>query len=397
MGTRQAKSLLEELNLLVQAIGMTPVGSEIAPLREPTAGYLLGSGKVEAIGQAAREAGAAFVVVDEALSPRQQRNWEEAAGLGVLDRQAVILEIFAARAQTREAIIQVDLAQLEYFLPRLTNAWSHLSRQRGGKRGTRGEGEKQLELDRRGVQQRIASLRRELRAVESQRATMRRNRSESAIPTGSIVGYTNAGKSSLLRALTGTDAFVADQLFATLDPATRRLELPEGASVLLTDTVGFVRHLPHTLVAAFKSTLEETVVSDFLINVLDGSDPDAAVHHDVTQAVLAEVGVGEKPTVIVLNKADRGIDPLVAVQFPDAVTVSARTGEGLDELQHRLSAIVDAKYRQVTVSLPTDRYDLAALIHRTGHVITQTYEGDRILIHATVPSRTHNLVSRFAS
>lgn len=395
--TRRAESLLAELHLLVRAIGIKPVGAEIAQLREPTAGHLLGSGKVAEIGRAAAEAEATFIVVDESLSPRQQRNWETATTLGVLDRQAVILDIFAARAQTREAIIQVDLAQLEYFLPRLTNAWSHLSRQRGGKRGTRGEGEKQLELDRRGVQHRIAGLRRELKHVESQRATMRRSRSESSVPTGSIVGYTNAGKSSLLRALTGTEAFVANQLFATLDPATRRLDLREGGAVLLTDTVGFVRRLPHTLIAAFKSTLEETVLSDFLVHVLDGSDPDAADHYEVTCAVLAEIGVGEKPTIVVLNKADVGIDSLVASRFPEAVTVSTRSGAGIAELEQEIGTIADAQFRRVSVTLPSDRYDLAALIHRTGHVIDQRYDGNQILIQAAVPLRTCNLVAKFAS
>ena len=234
----EAAALLDELDNLVRTIGLTPAGSELVRIREIHPRYYLGSGKAAEIAEAVAESDADVVVFDQDLSPSQQRNWEKLTDCPALDRQGVILEIFADRAQTREAMLQVDLAQLEYFLPRLTNAWSHLSRQRGGRRGTRGEGETQLEMDRRLVQQRIGSLRRELRQVSGSRAVMRRQRSSVPVPTGSIVGYTNAGKSSLLRALTGSDVRVADKLFATLDPATRRLELRGGQTVLLTGLRG---------------------------------------------------------------------------------------------------------------------------------------------------------------
>jgi GTP-binding protein HflX len=392
-------ALLDELEALVETIGLETVGCHSVRIREISPRYYLGSGKAEELARAAHEAGATVIVFDEELSPGQQRNWETLSRVSVTDRQGIILEIFHDRAQTHEARLQVELAQLEYELPRLTSAWSHLSRQRGGRRGTRGEGETQLEVDRRIVQQRIASVKRELGDVRSRRAVMRRQRTESDVPAGSVVGYTNAGKSSLLQALTGADLEVANKLFATLDPATRRLELAGGQEVLLTDTVGFIRRLPHGLVEAFKSTLEETVVSDFLVHVMDAADPEIHTHASVTHEVLGEIGVGEKPTVTVLAKADL-LSPdelaMVRLEFPDAVIVSSRTGRGLDEMCERLRELITRGYERVTVALPHDRYDLAALIHRTGHVFAEEYRGEEVVIDANVPQRTRQKLATFA-
>jgi GTP-binding protein HflX len=398
LGEREADALLDELKALVRTTGLKVAGRETVRVRDISSRYYLGSGKADEIAQAAKDAGADVIVFDEELSPAQQRNWERLSGLSVTDRQGIILEIFADRAQTHEAHLQVELARMEYFLPRLTSAWSHLSRQRGGRRGTRGEGETQLEVDRRLVLRRIGSIRRELTQVRSGRAVMRRQRVESTTPSGSIVGYTNAGKSSLLRALTGADLEVADKLFATLDPATRRLELGGGQEVLLTDTVGFIRRLPHGLVEAFKSTLEETELSGFHVHVMDASDAAIHRHAEVTREVLSEIGSVGKPTIPVLNKVDL-VPPdyvdMLRLEFPEAIAVSARTGGGLGDLHDRIREVITQRFARVTVALPHDRYDLAALIHRTGHVVSENYEGEAIRIEADVPDRTRRIVDKF--
>ncbi len=404
VGTREqsgsAGALLAELRALTEALGLETVGHETVTIRDVSPRFYLGTGKAAEIAKQAQELEADVIVFDEELSPSQQRNWERLADCAVTDRQAIILDIFAERAQTREARLQVDLARFEYLLPRLTSAWSHLSRQRGGRRGTRGEGETQLEVDRRLVQQRIAAIKRELRGVESQRAVSRKQRTELPVPNGSIVGYTNAGKSSLLRALTGSDVLVANKLFATLDPATRRLELEGGQEVLLTDTVGFIRRLPHGLVNAFKSTLEETLLAAFLIHVIDAADPAAADHARITREVLGEIGSRDKPTIQVLNKIDtvsgEELD-LARLTFPDAVPVSAATGAGLDLLRQRIRDIVSEAYARIDVAIPLARYDLAALIHRTGRVLEERHADGTVNILADVPERTRRIVQEYRS
>ncbi len=396
--TQKATSLLSELDALSRTIGLDVVGSEVATVREISPRYYLGSGKAEDIVERAEAAEADVIIFDQELSPSQQRNWEALAERSVTDRQGIILEIFAERAQTREAQLQVELARMEYYLPRLTSAWSHLSRQRGGRRGTRGEGETQLEVDRRVVQQRIAALKRDLKSVEGQRGTMRHQRSVLPIPMGSIVGYTNAGKSSLLRRLTGSPVMVADKLFATLDPATRRLDLPGGQEVLLTDTVGFIQRLPHGLVEAFKSTLEETRFAAFLLHVIDASDPAAVDHAAVTEEVLEEVGSSEKPMITVLNKADQAHEDelrMLSLELPDAIAVSAKTGAGIDELLRAVAEQLATDFTRVQVALPHDRYDLAALIHRTGRILTEDFSGETVRIAADVPNRTQKLLAEF--
>jgi GTPase len=395
-----AGALLAELRALTETLGLEAVGEETVRVREISPRYYLGSGKAEEIAARARDLEVDVIVFDEDLSPSQQRNWEKLADCSVTDRQGIILEIFAERASTREARLQVDLARMEYMLPRLTSAWSHLSRQRGGRRGTRGEGETQLEVDRRIIQQRIAAIKRDLKGVQNQRATSRRQRNELPMPNGSVVGYTNAGKSSLLRALTGSEVLVANKLFATLDPATRRLELEGGQEVLLTDTVGFIRRLPHGLVQAFRSTLEETLLASFLMHVIDASDPSAVDHARITGEVLEEIGSREKPTIQVLNKID-AIDEqelsLVRLSFPDAVPVSAVTGEGLDVLRARIRDIVSTTYARIDVAIPHSRSDLTALIHRTGRVLEERYVDGVVSIQAEVPERTRRIVQEYST
>ncbi len=398
-----AERSLEELKGLVRTMGLEIRDSLVVRLPDAHPRFLVGVGKAEEITALAKEAGADCVVFDEDLSPSQQRNWERMSGLCVIDRHEVILEIFAARAATREAALQVGLARMEYSLPRLTRAWTHLSRQRGGARGTRGEGETQLEVDRRLVVKRIARLKRELELVRSQRETRRKKRAEGLLPTGSVVGYTNAGKSSLLNALCGSSLLVEDKLFATLDPTTRRVKIPDGREVLLTDTVGFIRRLPHDLVVAFKSTLEETVFSDFLVHVLDVSSPEVGEHYATTLRVLEELGAGGKPTITVFNKVDArrpdlleadGASALVS-RLPGAMFVSALTGRGLDDLVAGIGRLVAEERPVARFALPGNRHDLVALVHRTGRIFAERYEDDVIRIDAQVPERTRNLLAEF--
>lgn len=395
---RHAKQMLEELKALTRSIGLAVAGSRIAAIREVSPRYYLGSGKSEEIAERAADLEADVIVFDHDLSPSQQRNWEKLSHRTVTDRQGVILEIFADRARTREAQLQVELARMVYSLPRLTSAWSHLSRQRGGRRGTRGEGETQLEVDRRAVQQRIAALKRDLSGVKDQRDTLRHQRTDLPVPMGAIVGYTNAGKSSLLHRLTGSEVLVADKLFATLDPATRRLELPGGQEVVLTDTVGFIQRLPHGLIEAFKSTLEETRVASFLLHVVDGADEAATDHARTTREVLDEIRTGDKPTITVVNKADMMSDEdreRVAIGFPDAISISAETGAGIEELLSAITSCVAEQYQRIAVELPHSRYDLAALIHRTGRIIEEHHADQCVSIRADVPARTEKLLAEY--
>lgn len=371
---------LDELADLVRNLDIIPLEPVVVPLHQPQAQYYVGSGKAEEIAQLARECEADCLVFDTPLSPSQQRNWERMSKICVIDREEVILDIFGERASTREAVLQVELARLEYSLPRLTRAWTHLSRQHGGGATTRGEGETQIETDRRLVRRRIQLLKKELETVRKQRSTQRKARIRNDVPHGAIVGYTNVGKSSILRALSGAEILVKDQLFATLDPTTRRIELGGNRQLLLTDTVGFVRKLPHSLVDAFKSTLEEAVQADFLLLVLDISSPLLDAQWETTLAVLKELGAADKEILIVFNKLDR-IDPeqdavlLARLNglFPEALRISTRTGEGMAQLRQRLGEIAAARQRLLRILLPPQRHDLAALAHGAGTVYEEEY------------------------
>lgn len=390
----EATSLLEELTELTDTLGLHTVDRMLVKLNGPQSRYIMGSGKALEVSEKAKELGAKVLVFDNILTPGQQRNWEKLSGLAVIDREEVILEIFAARAHTKEASLQVELAQMEYSLPRLTRAWGHLSRQMGGGLGGKGEGESQLETDRRLVRKRIDKLRAELAEVRNHRATQRKQRLRTPVPQAAIVGYTNAGKSSLLRKLTGAEVFIEDKLFATLDPTTRQIDLPGGQRLLLTDTVGFVRNLPHRIVEAFKATLEEATVSDFLIHVLDVTQPDVVTFHRTTMNVLAELGAEGKKALTVFNKVDlltederEAVFARLGRQFPGCIFLSTKTGEGIDNLAHHLADLLRDRVQRVEYSFPPERSDLVAEIHRCGHVVATNADNGSIRITALMPPK----------
>ena len=345
---REAVESLAELAALAGNLGWSTVDRLVVRLRErPHPRFYVGSGKAEEIKTKAADAKAELIIFDEALSPSQQRNFEKLADCGVMDRHEVILNIFARRALTKEAKLQVELARLQYQLPRLRHSVSGLSQQRAsaGSRSAMGAGETKLELDRRRIQDRIKRVKQALLAVSRQRSTTRAHRDRNGLPTAAVVGYTNAGKSSLLNALTGAQVLVEDKLFATLDPTTRRLRLSDGRALLVVDTVGFIRRLPHELVDAFKSTLEETTLADIIIQVHDASSPELVRHAAVTDNVLEELGAAGKPAIRVLNKIDlcpEAPPPLDSRASQElGVACSALTGAGLDGLEAALARALD--------------------------------------------------------
>jgi len=387
----EAQSLLEELEELVDTLGIPVVERLLVFHRENHANLLLGSGKAQEIVDQAKELGADVLIFDNELTPAQQRNWEALSGLLVIDRQEVILDIFGKRAQTREARLQVELAQLEYSMSRLTRAWSHLGQQGGGI-GAKGEGESQLEQDKRSIRGKIDRLKRDLDAVRRQRATQRKDRKREPVPNAAIVGYTNAGKSSLLKRLTGADVLVEDKLFATLDTTTRKISLPNKQPLLLTDTVGFVRKLPHRLIEAFNATLEEAVMADFLIHLVDASQPEAMQFLNTTRTVLSELGAEDKRILMVFNKVDKVEDPLVLMalrhHFPEAAFISVRTGEGMDELIELISRFVADDITTVDLQIPQSRADLIARLHRESTIVTTEYIDNDVKLCAQLSRRT---------
>ena len=397
-GKLEASSLLEELEELVDTLGIPVLEKMLIHHRELHPRFLIGSGKAAEIAERVKEQGYDVVVFDNELSPGQQRNWEELTGTTVADRQEIILDIFGARAQSREARIQVDLARMEYSLPRLTRAWSHLGQQGGGI-GAKGEGESQLEQDKRKIRGQIDRLKRELQEVRRTRATQRKDRKRAPVPNAAIVGYTNVGKSSLLRRLTGAEVLVEDKLFATLDTTTRKIALPNNQPLLLTDTVGFVRRLPHQLVESFNATLEEAALSDFLIHVLDASQPGVMDFYNTTMRVLEELGADTKQMLVVFNKVDKVTDTMVLaglrLHFPNALFISIHTGQGLDELISRISDFVADGTVTVELRLPAARSDLLARIHRDGVLHRIDYEADVAHIVATIPKRALEVLGAF--
>lgn len=389
---QEAENLLDELEELAATLGVPVVGRMVVPIREPHARYLVGSGKAEQIAARAKELEADVIIFDNELTPGQQRNWENLTKILVIDRQEVIIDIFAQRAHTREARLQVELARLEYSLPRLKHAWAHFGQQAGGI-GGKGEGETQIELDRRMVRGQIDRLKRELELVRTRRATQRKDRRKVPVPNAAIVGYTNAGKSSLLRRLTGADVLVEDKLFATLDTTTRRILLPNNQPLLLTDTVGFIRKLPHRLVEAFHATLEESVLADFLIHLLDASNPQVAEFYATTKAVLAEMGADEKRTLTVFNKidlvSDAGVLHSLRARFPGALFISTVTGQGIPALLEALAGLLDSSLRSVTLRVPLERGDILAALHRECCVDSFSCDADKpfALVDARIPGR----------
>lgn len=372
MTTAEALEHLDELASLADTYGVPVVGQEIVNLREMNPAYLMGAGKVEQIARAAEALEADVIIIDDELSPSQQRNWEKLSKLAVIDRQEVILGIFADRAQTKEARLQVELARAEYSLPRLTRAWTHLERQRGGGGMRGGAGELQLEVDRRLLRLQIDKLKRDLKHVRQVRATQRFRRQSVPVPQAALVGYTNAGKSSLLNSLTGAGVLAEDKLFATLDPTTRKVILPNKQPLLITDTVGFIRKLPTQLVESFKATLEEAQLSKFLIHVVDASHPKVDEHIKATELVLEELGILNKPTLLVLNKVDlledRELLASLAEGYEWWVGTSTVSGEGMDKIAAHLADLAGYDLRLIKVNVPPDRQDVVHEIHEHGQV-----------------------------
>ena len=387
----EAADLLQELRELVSTLGIGIVGSVLTRVAQTHARYLTGTGKAQEIIDHAKELQADCIIFDNGLTPAQQRAWEKDAQIAVIDRQEVILDIFDQRARSREARLQVDLARMQYSLPRLKRMWAHLDRQGGGGLAARGEGETQLEVDRRLARERVSRLRAELAEVRKQRGTQRKERLKEGLPHVAIVGYTNAGKSTLLNRLTGADVLAEDKLFATLDTTTRRFTLPDGQQALMTDSVGFVRRLPHDLIESFKATLEEALLADFLLHVVDASDERVYQFYETTVAVLGELGAAEKRSLVILNKCDLIKDAAWKAQlerhFSDAVMISAHTGEGIETLMLRLNEMLYDRVVRLSLRVPMTRADLLALIHREGKIISQEYDGNDAVVQAVVPKR----------
>jgi GTP-binding protein HflX len=383
-----AEDSLEELANLAATAGAEVVGAEWQNRRHIDPNWYLGKGKAQELLEAKHETGLTMLIADDELSPKQQKALEELLSVKVLDRSGLILDIFAQHARTHEGRLQVELAQLQYQLPRLTRMWTHLSRTGGGI-GTRGPGETQLETDRRVIRGRIKKLRERVEHVRQQRETAGRSRDRRLVPSVAIVGYTNAGKSSLLNALSGREAARAeDQLFATLDPTSRQVKLGEGQAVVLTDTVGFIHKLPHQLVDAFRATLEEVTRADLLLEVVDGADKHAREHRETVQAVLDELGAGDKPRVVALNKADLYDATHAAPETPapvlgEVVPVSALTGYGLDTLRLSLSSAIASVWEHIDVTLPYAEGELLSRVRERG-TIDVDYREDEVRISGRV-------------
>jgi len=389
---------LEELAALADTAGLGVAGGTYQRLEHIQPATYIGKGKVEELKQYRDELSIDVFLFDDELSPRQQRELERALDCKIVDRTALILDIFAQHAHTREGQLQVELAQYEYRLPRLTRMWTHLARQTGGRAGgatggvgLRGPGEAQLEVDRREIRRRIAHLKHELEEVRQHRARYRQKRRQAAIPTIAIVGYTNAGKSTLLNALAGADILMADMLFATLDPTTRRVSLPQGREVLFTDTVGFIQKLPTHLVAAFRATLEEIAEADLIVHVVDITHPNALEQAGVVEGTLRNIGATEAPVLVALNKIDRLANPdeigeLVA-EFPNSLAISARTGQGIDALLARIEHVLDANLVWIRALLPYQQGELVAAIHEQGHVEREDHGPEGTLIEGRIPLR----------
>ena len=383
-----ADESLDELARLSESAGAAVVGRAVQVARKLSPGTLIGSGKIDEVKQGVQGEAATLVIFDDELSPAQQRNLEKAIGVRVIDRTQLILDIFAQRATSQAGKLQVELAQLEYLLPRLTRQWSHLSRQAGGMVGTRGPGETQLEVDRRRVRERIAKLKKRLVEVSRTRGLHRAGRHAVPYPIVALVGYTNSGKSTLMNALTDAGVLVANQLFATLDPTVRVLRLPEGGEALLVDTVGFIHKLPHGFVDAFKSTLEEVQNANLLLHVIDGSDTHAAEQVTVVDQVLGELGAGELPRLTVFNKSDLPAPPGGRTQVSGPTcSVSARSGAGLSQLVRQIGTLLAAQQERLQVLIPVERGDLLAQIHQAGRVAEESLHDGAFRVTAYVPPK----------
>lgn len=397
------EDFLKELERLCDTYGLVAVGQFACALKKVEAGTFVGSGKLSEILDAAEEKGADIIVFDDEISPNQQRNLEKFFQRPVIDRTELIIEVFAQRAQTREARLQVELAKVQYLLPRLKRMWTHLSRQTGSAGGggayLRGAGELQIELDRRMLRKRIHQLKKEIEDVQKQRQTQRQKRIRTGVPSFAIVGYTNAGKSTLLNALTEAKVLVEDKLFATLDTTSRKYTLPNRQEVILIDTVGFIRKIPHTLVAAFKSTLEEAVHTDILLHLIDCSNPSAELQAEATLQVLKELKAADRPIITVLNKIDACFNPAILqklrIKYPKTVQISALTEEGFDHLIEKMTQEIQALRMQLKLRVPQSHYSLVSELMREGRILDCDYVDNDILMVVEIPGRLEHKVRAF--
>jgi GTP-binding protein HflX len=396
---------LDELELLAETYGVKTVFKAACPARKIEASTYLTKGKLEEYKELVQELKVDMVIIDDEIAPAQQRNLETIFGIKVMDRTELIIGVFAQRAQTKEARLQIELAQTRYQYPRLKKMWSHLSRQAGtGSGGSggmylKGEGEKQIEIDRRLVRQKIDSLQSEINEVKLIRQTQRVNRKRNEIPVFAIIGYTNAGKSTLINALTNSEVFVENKLFATLDTTTRKYTLPNNQDILVIDTVGFIRKLPHLLVAAFKSTLEEAMHADFLIHLVDVSHPMAEEQAETTFEVLKELNVEDKPVVTVLNKVDKpgtaSMCTKLRVKYPRTVPISALDKTGFEDLQQLMMQEVSKIRKNVKLRIPQSEYAIVNELLKQGKIKKQDYEENDVLLTVEIPSTYIGRVKKY--
>lgn len=380
-GEFDAEASMSELYELTESAGARPVGAMIQKREKPDGATCIGSGRLEELKEVCQSQEIDLIIFDCELSPTQIRNLEFETEVRIIDRTMLILDIFASRARSREGKLQVELAQLKYLLPRLTGKGAAMSRLGGGI-GTRGPGESKLETDRRHIRRRLESLREQLAQVEQHRNQLRRRREKEGIITAAIVGYTNAGKSTLMNTLTDAGVLAEDKLFATLDPTSRALKLPNGVSVMLIDTVGLVRRLPHHLVEAFHSTLEEAALADMILNVCDASSPEAQVHLEVTRKLLADLGCTGRPVIPVMNKCDLVPSLLDIPMIGNAVRISAKTGEGIGDLLAAVEENLPVSLRRVCLLLPFDQAGLVAHIRKDHVLYQEEYRPDGIFVSA---------------
>lgn len=393
-GDFDAESSLDELHELVKSAGAEPVAAVLQKLSRPETATFVGSGKLDEVSHLCAEQEIDLIVADSELSPTQIRNIEQATDVRVIDRTTLILDIFALRARSKEGKLQVELAQLKYMLPRLTGKGIEMSRLGGGI-GTRGPGETKIETDRRHIRRRIDALKEELAEVERHRERLRKRREKDGVITCAIVGYTNAGKSTLMNTLTDAGVLAQDKLFATLDPTSRALKLPNGVSVMLIDTVGLVRRLPHHLVEAFRSTLEEAARSDIIINLCDASDEEARLHLDVTNDLLESLGCGDTPILTVLNKCDLLDGSVLSQEFESCIKISAKTGEGIDRLLKAVEDNLPLRMQRVELLIPFPQAGLINEIRQSCTLLSEEYTPDGILAVAIVDEKLYAAVKAY--
>ena len=393
-GEYNAQASLDELYELVRSAGADPVLSVMQKRPAPDTAFCVGTGMAEEIAETCRVQEIDLLVFDRELTPTQIRNIEEKTGVHTVDRTMLILDIFAQRARSSEGKLQVELAQLKYMLPRLTGKGVELSRLGGGV-GTRGPGETKLESDRRHIRRRISALREQLEQVEKRREQVRRRREKDGVITVALVGYTNAGKSTLMNLLTQAGVLAEDRLFATLDPTARALKLPGGKTVMLIDTVGLVRRLPHHLVQAFRSTLEQAAEADIILNVCDASSPEARVHLDVTETLLAELGCGDRPVIPVMNKCDLVPALMDMPAAGNVVRISALHGKGIDSLLAAIEEALPVKMQVAELLLPFEQAGLAARIRREGEILEEEYVPEGLRLRASIPPELLSLIAPY--